>query len=121
MLGKNFDIAQDAPVFSYRTNPVHERGFQILKYNKPVGEYLVLDKQEENTLSEKKVINLISLLNGRQAMALTPEDLKGITTLYSKLPSQGVRDKYMFYRYTGEGVSVENALFMINKEDMPNV
>ncbi len=126
MLGNSFDSAQDAPLFSYRTNPVHERGFQILKRNEsadysPVGEYLVLDKKEEYSLSEKKVINLISLLNGRKALSVTQDDVAGSRLLYSRLPSEGVRTKFMFYQYTGKGVSVENALFMINKEDLPNV
>ncbi len=125
MLGDSFDNVKESPLFSYRVNPVHERGFQILKRNDnadylPVGEYLVLDKKEDKILSEKKVINLISLLNGRKALSVKEEDVKGSRMLYSKLPSDDEKTKFMFYRYTGEGVSMENALLMINKEDLPN-
>lgn len=120
MLGNSFENAKDAPLFSYRANPVHERGFQILKRNEPVGEYLILDKKEGRALSEKKIINLISLLNGKDVLTVPQEDLEG-RLLYSSLPSEDHRNKIMFYKYTGKGVSVENALLMINKEDLPNV
>ncbi|MEC8664554.1 MAG: hypothetical protein VXY16_03690 [Pseudomonadota bacterium] len=55
--------------YIYRQNPVHQQSFMILKQlseegaYQPVRDYTVLYSEEEHSLSEKKVMNLVALMN----------------------------------------------------------
>ena len=106
------------PTYTYRRSPVTARAFQILKFHKglsadpvPVGDYTVLDKEEDPFLSEKKVMNVVSALNGRKHLIQLGEETKS-RQLFQVLSdgSNGAPYKVMFFTYDGTQVSQENAL-----------
>ena len=119
MKTNDFNAEAKTPRYGYVPSPVHPRAFQILKYGeshaadpKPVGDYTVLDSKEDLNLSEKKVMNLVSLLNGRQNLMQLGHET-GSRILYnvvSECDDDG-KSRVLFYQLGKEGVSVENALF----------
>lgn len=77
-----------------------------------VGDYTVLDTHEDIDLSEKKVMNLVSLLNGRKKLMQLGHETN-TRTLYhivNECDDDG-KMRVVFYQLGQEGVSVENALF----------
>jgi hypothetical protein len=97
----------------------------ILKYGDgladdpvPVGDYTVLDSGEDPGLSEKKVMNLISLLNGRKNLMQLGHET-GTRVLYHVVSMRDDDNKarILFYNLGREGVSVENALFRLEADD----
>lgn len=125
MQTNDFNHQAAAPQYTYQKSPVHPRGFMILKYRgdmaadpKPVGEYTVLDAREDFELSEKKVMNLISLLNGRKALMQLGHETK-TQVLYHIVSEKDDDGKYrvLFYNLGKGGVSIENALFRIERDE----
>lgn len=121
---KDFNEQSKAPRYTYTRSPIHERAFMILKYGEdlagepePVGDYTVLDVQEEAALSEKKVINLISLLNERKRLVDLGEGLK-TRQLYRIVSeeSDDAKARVIFYTLGLEGVSKENAILQIDPD-----
>ncbi len=119
----DFNAEATTPQYTYSRSPVHPRGFMILKYSDdmtrepaPVGDYTVLDTNEDLVLSEKKVINLVSLMNGRKNLMELGHET-GIRTLYHVVTEKDDENKVrvVFYNLGKEGVSVENALFRIER------
>ena len=119
----DFNAEASAPVYGYKPSPVHARAFQIIKLNDEgrepavVGDYTILDKNEDIGHAEKKVMNLISLLNGRKnLMQLGHEtSTRVLYKVVSECDDDG-KTRIMFYNLGKEGVSVENALFRVEKE-----
>ena len=110
------------PDFIYQHTPVHARGFQIMKLSDNddydvVGEYTILAKDEPLDLAEKKVINLITLLNGRDNLMDLGEQT-GTRLLYQRkaYSAETGRDEIIFYELGEQGVSRENALLILNEE-----
>ena len=111
------------PDFIYRHNPVHDRGFQIMKRGthdnyEVVGEYTILSKDEPQDLAEKKVMNLITLLNGRDNLI----DLgaqTGTRLLFERksYAEDTGRDEIIFYELGARGVSRENGLLILNDDE----
>ncbi len=125
MQTKDFNTEAAAPRYTYAKSPVHPRGFMILKYADdmagepvPVGDYTVLDSSEDLALSEKKVINLISLLNGRKTLMQLGHETKA-RVLYRVVNEKDGDGKFnaIFYHLNQRGVSVENALFRIERDE----
>lgn len=125
MKTKDFNAEAKAPHYGYARSPVHARAFQILKYKEgrqdgpvPVGDYTVLDSNEDLALSERKVMNLVALLNGRKALMQLGHET-GARVLYHLLPEtdEDGKQRVLFYHLGQEGVSVENALFRIEKDE----
>lgn len=121
---QDFNAEGSAPLYGYSRSPVNERAFLIMKKKKatadavPVGDYTVLDQEEDLSLSEKKVMNLVSLLNGRKRLMDLGHETKS-RILYN-IVSEGTEEekaKVIFYHLKEEGVSVENALFTIERDD----
>ncbi len=121
----DFNAEATTPQYTYSRSPVHPRGFMILKYSKdmarepvPVGDYTVLDTNEDLVLSEKKVINLVSLMNGRKNLMELGHET-GIRTLYQIVSHKDDDGKarVVFYNLGKEGVSIENAMFRIEKDE----
>lgn len=115
----DFNAEAGTPRYTYRRSPVHPRGYMILQYPEtlqaepvPVGDYTVLDTAEDPALSEKKVMNLVSLLNGRQNLMQLGHET-GTRILYHLVSERDDDDKtrVLFYQLGREGVSMENALF----------
>ncbi len=126
MKTNDFNAEAKTSRYGYIKSPVHPRAFMILKYPgdmaddpKPVGDYTLLDGDEDFGLTEKKVINLISLLNGRKALMDLGHET-GIRVLYKVLNESDAEGKknVMFYTLGKEGVSIENALLRLEKDDV---
>ena len=122
MESRNFNDHSAMPRYIYARSEVHPRAFRILKYGsgepRPVGDYMVLDGAEDLSLSEKKVMNIVSALNGRGNLLQLGEQTKSRQLFH--LINDGANGepvKVMFYRYTGEGCSRENALFTIERDN----
>lgn len=116
-----FNETSEKARFIYKPNPVDSKSFQIFENRRgyedytPAGQYTVLDQEEQKDLSERKVMNLIALMNGRQAVDLG--HLTGSRMLYQVLPKKIDSDptKVIFRTHDGKGVSKESALFEIRR------
>lgn len=108
--------------FIAKPNPRIERSYEIFEYNikegkyEPAGEYLLLNKEEARDITDKKIINIISMLNEKEEYA----DLSNLTktrSLYSVVPEAqaGDQTKIIFKDYDGSGVSKDNAVLTIKK------
>ncbi len=125
MKTNDFNAEALSPRYTYRPSPVNARAYQILKYSDTLarepqvaGDYTVLDTKEDPALSEKKVMNLIALMNGRKALMQLGHET-GARVLYhivSEKDDDG-KMRVLFYTLGQEGVSVENALFRIERDD----
>ena len=108
--------------FIYKRNPLIERSFQIFEYKddkseyEPIGEYTVLDSSEDIEITEKKVINLISIMNGKKNL-IDFTNLTKTRVLYNIIPEtpESEQQKVVFRTYDGVGVSKENAVLTIEK------
>ncbi|MAM34195.1 MAG: hypothetical protein CMH28_03880 [Micavibrio sp.] len=121
MLDKKFSSAKAATKFTYKHIPHHKRSYEIMALDaeagyKPVGQYTVLDLSEEANLSEKKVMNLISIMNGKSDLIDISGDVAGSRLYFNEGKEERGRKKVVFYKQDGTGVSRENALLLINKE-----
>lgn len=124
MQTQDFNAESRAPVYAYQRSPVNERAFLIVKKPEveaepiPVGDYTVLDKEEDLGLSEKKVMNLISLLNGRKRLMQLGHETNS-RILYNIVSEKDEDNKFkvLFYQLRERGVSVENALFRLASEE----
>ncbi|HEU4838440.1 MAG TPA: hypothetical protein VFS88_03405 [Micavibrio sp.] len=125
MKTNDFNLEARTPRYGYAPSPVHPRAFQILKYDDSghegplfVGDYTVLDSRENLQLSEKKVMNLISLLNCRKNLMQLGHET-GTRVLYhivSECDDDGKR-RVLFYQLGKDGISVENALFRMEADN----
>ena len=108
--------------FMYKHNPLVPHSFQIFEFQEekksyePVEEYTLLNLEEDPDITEKKVINLISILNGKQNLI----DFKNLTNeriLYNIVSTDddSKQQKVIFRTYDGSGVSVENAVLTMEK------
>lgn len=106
--------------FTYRQSPVLSRSWMIYRKEEqgaltPVGDYTVLDRSEREDISEKKVMNLVSLLNGEQDDVIQLGDETKSRLLFHRKPKIDQNDptQVIFYTYAGEGVSRENAILTL--------
>ena len=119
----DFNAESKESRYAYVPSPVQERAFMIVrahgqKQPTPVGDYTVLDPAEDPKLSEKKVMNLVSLLNGRKRLMDLGHETK--TRVLYKIVSERDEEnkaKVLFYNLGESGVSVENALFRIEADE----
>jgi hypothetical protein len=81
-----------------------------------VGDYILVDTKEPIDITEKKVANVVSILNRRTRLV----DFKTLTNervLYNIVEDNPDSDqmKVVFRVYDGSGVSKENAVLTIEK------
>lgn len=121
----DFNAEAAAPRYGYEPSPVNARAFLIHRLPEDtargpavVGDYTILDSKEDVALAEKKVMNLVSLLNGRKNLMQLGHET-GTRVLYKVVTERDDEGKarIIFYHLGKEGVSVENALFRIEKEE----
>ncbi len=112
----DFHDAALRSVWTYRRNPLFDRSFQIFRKRaggelSPYASYMVLDPEETPDLSERKVMNLVSILNGKNRL-LDLGARTGTRTLYHVPPRESAGDgrRVVFYTLHARGVSRENAL-----------
>ena len=109
--------------FTYRPNPVLARSFLICRKDhngdvSPVGDYTVIDADEDFSLSEKKVINLLMRMNGETNLLQLGEQTKARLLFHCKpKEADDPRTSVVFYSYTGDGVSRENAILTMEGFD----
>lgn len=120
----DFNESTELPRYSYTRSPVNERAFLIMLQEdahdtaEPVGDYTVLDREEDLAVSEKKVMNLINLLNEKPGKTIQIEGVKGRTHFQIlSNPEESEELKVMFYTQKGKGTSEENALFRVQSDD----
>lgn len=121
-----FNDTGEKPQFMYKQQASAESSFEILMFRSKgdagqgeyevVGDYTVIDEDEDFPLSEKKVKNVISLLNGKDDLA----ELGNLTktqVLFTIVPKKSDDDptKIIFRNHDGEGTSEENAVLTIEK------
>jgi hypothetical protein len=122
MVRDEFSISENKQ-FWYRPHPVASRAYQFLHWDsrqgyQPIGEYIVLDEREETRLSERKVENLITLMNGHMRLYDLRSDVGNSRMLYQIKENTDELDRkqIVFRTFTGNGVSKENAILTIDKE-----
>lgn len=119
---QNFNNESTKPQFTYKQNPLVEHAFQVFMFKEdkgdyePVGEYTLLDLDEDLALTEKKVINIISILNGKDNLM----DLGNLTqtqVLFTIVTKKSEEDptKIIFRNHDGSGPSEENAVLVLEK------
>ena len=119
---KTFNDESEKPWFISKTNPLVPHSWQIFEFRpakdvyEPVGDYILVDTKEPIDITEKKIANLVSILNRRNRLI----DFKTLTNervLYNIVEESPDSDlmKVVFRVYDGSGVSKENAVLTINK------
>jgi hypothetical protein len=118
----DFNQPAEQSAFRYERNPISERGFMILKRNEqstyePVGDYMVVDAAEPISLSEKKVMNLIALLNGDDKYVMDLGDLCETQSRFhiNEEKTKNGQSQMVFYALGAEGTSKENAVLSIDE------
>lgn len=106
-------------IFIYRASPVLDRSWMIYLKDQqgeltPVGDYTVLDRNEQQEISEKKIMNLVSLLNGSDQVIELGEQTQS-RLLFHRKPKADASDpmQVIFYTFAGAGVSRENAILTL--------
>lgn len=124
MRREDFNEGSEKTEFIYRQSQVDKNTYLILQYQadkgayEPVGDYVLLDTDEDPELTEKKVMNLITLINGKGKGKLL--DLRNLTdgrTLFYPIPDSpdAKEHKLVFRKHDDAGVSTENAVITIKK------
>ena len=119
----DFNEESEKPEFIYRAKPHVARSYFIYQFKddkgdyEPVGDYTVLDLEEEPELSEKRIANLMSALN-KKKRSLNLSSLTNARILFNIIPRkpEDTHQKVIFRTYDGTGVSSENAIMVIEKE-----
>lgn len=120
-----FSEKGEKPRYIHKRNPLVEHAYQIFEFKdykgkngayEPVGDYTVLDTSEDPELTEKRVMNIVTLMNGKKDLM----DLKNMTDtrlLFNVIPRTNDTDpsKIVFRTYDGDGVSTENAILVLEK------
>lgn len=108
--------------YTYRPNPILTRSFLIMKRDddgdlSPIGDYTLLDWNERPDITEKKVMNLISLMNGEKQL-INLGDETGTRLLFHRKPQETPEDpaQIVFFTYDAQSVSRENAILTLERE-----
>ncbi|MDH5721752.1 MAG: hypothetical protein OEY94_00305 [Alphaproteobacteria bacterium] len=120
--GVSEEPVKEQPRFSYKPNPMVERAYQFFEYKdyktelEHVGDYVLINKDEDREVTEKKVMNLVTLMNGKKDL-IDLSNLTKIRVLFTIVPEAqaGEYKKVIFKDYDGSGVSKDNAVFTIRK------
>lgn len=119
---ESFKESGEKPRFIYKRNPLVEYAYQIFEFfeeksnYEPIGEYTVIDKDEPSDITEKKLFNLLAIMNNKKDLV----DFKNLTNsrvLFNIIPKDpdSEQQKIIFRTHDGKGVSVENAVLTLEK------
>lgn len=119
---ETFSESGEKPDFMYKRNPLVDHAYQIFYYvdNKNdyelAGEYIVLDTDEDIEITEKKVMNVVSFLNGKDTL-IDVGNLTKTRILFNMVPVKAGDNeaKIIFREHDGKGVSSENAVLTLQK------
>jgi len=119
----DFNLESQKPQYISRPNTLVRHSWQIFEYKEdketyePVGDYTVIDTAEAVDITEKKLINLMAIMNGRKPLIdftnLTQERI--LFTIVNSSNEDETSEKIIFRTYDGTGVSKENAVLTIDK------
>ena len=123
---QNFNTESEKPPFTYKRNPLTQHAFQIFQWKEdkgdyePVGDYTLIDLDEDPELTEKTVMNIVSSLNGRTDRVLDLKNLTSERLLFNILTNEDDTEEsdfvtIMLRTHDGMGVSKENAVLKIEK------
>lgn len=122
---QNFNIESEKPPFIYKRNPLVKHAFQIFQWKEekrdyePVGDYTLIDMEEDPELTEKTVMNIVTSLNGRTDRILNLKNLTSERLLYNIVDNKDAEESnlvtIMLRTHDGMGVSKENAVLKIEK------
>lgn len=118
----SFNDTGEKPQFIYKRRVDDAQSYDIFMFIEAkgeyaqVGDYTVIDEDEDEKLSDKKISNLIKLLNGKNNL----EELGNLTktrVLFNIVPNREVGDpiKIILRNHDGTGTSEENAVLTIEK------
>ncbi len=121
-MGLKFNEQSEKAAFIYRPNPLVPHSFQIFQFRddkkeyEPVGEYTLLNISEDTEITEKKMANLVRILNGKRDLV----ELGNLTkkrVLFNIIPKVSDSDptKIIFRDHDGKGISKENAVLILEK------
>ena len=121
-MGLKFNEQSEKAEFTSKPNPLVPHSWQIfqLKEGKneyePFGDYVLVDTSEPIEITEKKIVNLVAIMNGKKPL-VDFTNLTGKRILFNIVPevSDSNRQKVVFRTYDGAGVSKENAVLTIEK------
>jgi hypothetical protein len=119
---KSFNDRGEKPEFMYKPNPLVKHSYQIFRFKEdkkeyePVGEYVVVNVKEDIEITEKKMVNLVRILNGKKDL-MQLGNLTKTRILYTIVPRASETDptRIIFREYDGKGVSRENAVLTLEK------
>lgn len=117
-----FNDKSEKPRFIYKRNPLVENAFQVFEFKddkanyEPVGDYTLIDTSEDPELTEKNVMNLVTLLNGKTDL-INLSNLTSNRLLYNIVDDTEESEKVtiMLRSRSEKGVSKENAVLKIEK------
>jgi hypothetical protein len=122
---QNFNVESEKPPFIYKRNPLVKHAFQIFQWKEekadyePVGDYTLIDVEENPELTEKTVMNIVTSLNGRAERVLDLKNLTSERLLYNIVDNKDAEESnlvtIMLRTHDGMGVSKENAVLKIEK------
>jgi len=121
----NFNEKGEKPRYIHKRNPLVPHAFQIFEFKdykgrngdyEPVGDYTLLDTDEDADLTELKLNNLTRLMNGKKDL-MDLKDKTDTRLLFNVVPRKNDNDpsKIIFRTYDGDGVSKENAILVLEK------
>ncbi len=122
---QNFNTESEKPPFTYKRNPLTDHAFQIFQWKEekgdyePVGDYTLIDLEEDPELTEKTVMNLVSGLNGRSERLIDLQNLTSDRLLFNIVDNKDTEESdyitIMLRTHDQKGVSKENAVLKIEK------
>jgi hypothetical protein len=118
---QNFNSVTAKKPYTYRRNPVYAQSYIILKQQddeavyEPIGDYTVLDQDEDSGLSEKKLMNLIALMNDEEDLIDLKDEVE-TRLLFHRAPTNDPdKTRIIFYALGRQGVSKENAILTLEE------
>lgn len=119
---KDFNDESSHPEFIHKPDPHDPHAYEILHFKEGLGTYELsgsyrkVDEAEEAEVTDKRIFNLMAVLNDKKRQF----DFKSLTnsrTLYTLVPikPEDTDVKVIFRTYDGNGVSKENAILSLDK------
>jgi hypothetical protein len=119
---RKFNDQSEKPKFIAKPNQLVPNSWQIFEFKddkndyEPVGNYTLIETSEPIDITEKKIINLVRILNGKRDLIALGK-LTGKRILFSIVSKGTDADptKIIFRDHDGKGVSKENAVLTLEK------
>ncbi len=110
---------EQSEIYTYGPNPLLARSYLLFRKdhngeNAPIGDYTILDEQEDMALAEKKLMNIVMQLNGEEELLQLGNQTRSRLLFHCKpKEADDPKQTIVFFSYTGQGVSKENAILTL--------